>query len=172
MLGEVWILCGAGVSCKCFLTQTQTSFHTRDVVMDVREVLLENPLPNEASGFWVVRGDKVCGYVVAVTGLGLSCFMVAMERALNEMEAVLGRGRKIKFGRELNDMIQQQRLRLRLFTQPRFDSQGRIKGIEATEGRGFGSFQQLASLCGESKQQYMSAENEDKISVLPNFGFE
>ncbi|MCJ1279081.1 hypothetical protein MMC21_006903 [Puttea exsequens] len=77
--------------------------------MDVREVLLEGSLLSGASGSWIVREYKVCGYVVAMSSMRNSCFVAIMERALNETEAVIGHGRKIKFGEELNDMMNTER---------------------------------------------------------------
>ena len=91
LCGDVSILCGADVRCTGLLTQTNTSLHTGTTTMEVREILLAVPLAGGASGAWVVRDTKVCGYVVAVTGRGLSCFMVPMERAFKDIEAVFGK---------------------------------------------------------------------------------
>lgn len=100
--GDVQIMDTVNTRCGGFLTQTSVSIHTGQAVMDVREVLLDKPLSSGASGAWVVRENNVCGYVVAITGLGRSCFMVTMEHAFREMETI--HGKKVKFGNELRDL--------------------------------------------------------------------
>ena len=102
--GIVHILHSLDSRCVGHLTQPSTSFYTKNGVMDVREVVLETPLPIGASGSWIVRDSEVCGYVVAITGVGLSCFMVPMESAFQDIEAVFGQD--ILFGRELHEAIQ------------------------------------------------------------------
>ena len=99
--GGVQILCAANTFCRGFLTNTKASFHTQNAVMDVREVLLDGPPFAGSSGSWIVRDNKICGYVVAITGSGLSCFMVPMERALREIEAIFGQ--KVELNCEVNE---------------------------------------------------------------------
>ena len=106
--GAVLILHSIDSWCAGYLTQPSVSFHTKNGVMDVREIALETPLPSGASGSWVVRDSEVCGYVVAVTGIGLSCFMVPMESAFQDIEAVFGQ--EILFGQELHEAIQRHHL--------------------------------------------------------------
>jgi len=65
--GNVKILCGNRHSIG-YLTQTDASLQTRDGIMNVREIVLDEPLNSAASGSWVVRGCKVYGYIIAVTG--------------------------------------------------------------------------------------------------------
>ncbi|KAL2040354.1 hypothetical protein N7G274_006797 [Stereocaulon virgatum] len=89
--GDVSILCGADAHYNGLLTQTYTSLYMGTTTIEVREVLLNVPLVVGASGAWVVRGAKVCGYVIAVTSKKLSCFMVPMERAFKDIESVFGK---------------------------------------------------------------------------------
>ena len=89
--GDVSILCGADAHCNGLLMQTYTSLYMGTTTMEVREILLDVPLVVGASGAWVVRGAMVCGYVVAVTKMRFSCFMVPMERAFKDIEAVFGK---------------------------------------------------------------------------------
>ncbi len=105
--GNVQILDTVNTPCTGFLTQTSASIHTGQAVMDVREVLLDHPLSSGASGAWVVRGNHVCGYVVALSGSGRSCFMVTMEHAFREIETVYSK--KVKLGRELQDLAKENR---------------------------------------------------------------
>ena len=107
--GEVHILHGVEGRYSGFLTQPCVSFHMKNKVMDVREVALDTPLPCGASGSWVVRDYQVCGYIVAITGLGRSCFMVPMERAFQDIEAVFGQ--RIVFGWELHEAIRRLKVR-------------------------------------------------------------
>lgn len=107
--GDIWILCGAAIRCKGFLTQLRTSFHTKDAAIDCREVLLERCLPSGSSGAWIVRGDRVCGYVVAVTRSGLSCYMLSMVSTLDGIQRSLGNDRKVHFRAAVNDIISRQR---------------------------------------------------------------
>ena len=100
--GNVQILDTVNTSCTGFLTQTSATIHTGQAVMDVREVLLDHQLSSGASGAWVVRGNHVCGYVVALSGSGQSCFMVTMEHAFREIETVYSK--EVKLGRELQDL--------------------------------------------------------------------
>ena len=88
--GEVQITDTVDTFRAGFLTQTAASIHTAKAVMHVREILLHGVLSNGASGAWVIRGSDVCGYVVAATGSGRSCFMVPMECAFKELEAAFG----------------------------------------------------------------------------------
>ena len=97
--GNVQILDTVNTLCTGFLTQTSASIHTGQAVMDVREVLLHNPLSPGASGAWIVRENNVCGYIVAITKKRRSCFMVTMEHAFKEIETV--HSTKVKLGREL-----------------------------------------------------------------------
>ena len=90
--GEAHILHGVDSRYIGCLTQADVSFHTNGKVMHVREIVLDVPLPTGVSGSWVVRDHEVLGYVIAVSSKGLSCFMVSMERALRDIEAVLGEG--------------------------------------------------------------------------------
>lgn len=103
--GDVMILYSTNTYLKGYLTQTKMSLHTRTSVVDVREVLLEAPLLKGVSGSWVVRDDQVCGHVVAVTGSGLSCCVVPMERTLEDIEAVLGKN--VQFGRDSHKLEHQ-----------------------------------------------------------------
>jgi hypothetical protein len=89
--GDVSILCGADAHCNGLLMQTYTSLYMGTTTIEVREILLNIPLVVGASGVWVVRGAKVCGYVIAVTKRRFSCFMVPMERAFKDIEAVFGK---------------------------------------------------------------------------------
>lgn len=88
--GEVTILDSVDALSAGFLTQTAASIHTAKAVMHVREILLSGVLSNGASGAWVIRGREVCGYIVAATGSGKSCFMVPMYCAFEEIEAATG----------------------------------------------------------------------------------
>ena len=88
--GHVSIRRGTDKSCEGFLTQTSSSLHTWDSVIVVREILLDVELFEGASGSWVLRDDGVCGYIVAVMGSKLSCLMIPMERAFQDIEDVLG----------------------------------------------------------------------------------
>lgn len=88
--GEVQIMDRVDAVSAGFLTQTTASIHTAKAVMHVREILLSGVLSNGASGAWVIRGSDVCGYVVAATGSGESCFMVPMYCAFEEIEAAFG----------------------------------------------------------------------------------
>ena len=88
--GEVKIIDTVDALGAGFLTQTAVSIHTAKAVMHVREILLSGMLSNGASGAWVVRGSDVCGYVVAATGSGKSCFMVPMYCGFEEIEAAFG----------------------------------------------------------------------------------
>ena len=88
--GEVQIMDRVDAVSAGFLTQTTASIHTAKAVMHVREILLSGVLSNGASGAWVIRGSDVCGYVVAATGSGKSCFMVPMYCAFEEIEAAFG----------------------------------------------------------------------------------
>ena len=94
--GEVKIIDTVDALSAGFLTQTTASFHTAKAVMHVREILLSGVLSNGASGAWVVRGSDVCGYVVAATGSGKSCFMVPMYCAFEEIEAAFGAKPKLE----------------------------------------------------------------------------
>ena len=87
--GSVDIICRESITTG-YLTQTYASMHTRDGIMDVRQIVLDSPLPLAVSGAWVVRGSEVCGYIIAVTRRGLSCFMMPMQRAFKEIKVVLG----------------------------------------------------------------------------------
>ena len=97
--GKVQIMDRVDTVSAGFLTQTTASIHTAKAVMHVREILLDEMLSNGASGAWVKRGTDVCGYVVAATGSGKSCFMVPMDCAFKEIEAAFGV--KPKLGPEL-----------------------------------------------------------------------
>lgn len=99
--GSVSILSDARMPIIGFLTQTNVSFHTRDCVMDVREIALNSPLAGGASGSWVVRDDKLCGYIVAVAGTGMSGFMMPMQRAFKDIETTFGQ--EVKVGKDLVD---------------------------------------------------------------------
>ena len=88
--GEVKIIDTVDALSAGFLTQSAASIHTAKAVMHVREILLSGVLSNGASGAWVIRGSDVCGYVVAATGSGKSCFMVPMYCGLEEIEAAFG----------------------------------------------------------------------------------
>ena len=103
--GSVSILSDARMPIVGFLTQTNVSFHTRDCVMDVREIALNSPLAGGASGSWVVRDDKLCGYIVAVAGTGMSGFMIPMQRAFKDIETTFGH--KVKVGKDLIDFSPQ-----------------------------------------------------------------
>lgn len=89
--GEVSVLCEVDGCYSGFLTLSNASLQTRNGAMNVREVLLDSPLPLGSSGAWIIRGDRTCGYVVAVTRRGLSCFMIPIERAFQEIEIVFGK---------------------------------------------------------------------------------
>ena len=97
--GKVQIMDRVDAVSVGFLTQTTASIHTAKAVLHVREILLDEVLSNGASGAWVIRGTDVCGYIVAATGSGRSCFMVPMDCALKEIEATFGL--KPKLGPEL-----------------------------------------------------------------------
>ena len=97
--GKVQIIDRVDAVSAGFLTQTTASIHTAKAVMHVREILLDEVLSNGASGAWVTRGPDVCGYIVAATGSGRSCFMVPMECAFKEIESAIGV--KPKLGPEL-----------------------------------------------------------------------
>ncbi|KAK0507431.1 hypothetical protein JMJ35_009954 [Cladonia borealis] len=97
--GEVQIMDRVDALSAGILTQTTTSIHTAKAVMHVREILLDEVLSSGASGAWVIRGNDVCGYIVAATGSGRSCFMVPMDCAFKEIEAAFGV--KPKLGPEL-----------------------------------------------------------------------
>lgn len=86
--GEVSVLCEVDGCYNGFLTLSNASVHTINGAMIVREVLLDSPLPLGSSGAWIIRGDRTCGYVVAITRRGLSCFMIPIERAFQEIETV------------------------------------------------------------------------------------
>ena len=92
-----------------FLTQTAASIHTAQAVMHVREIVLSGALSDGASGAWVFRGSDVCGYVVAATGSGKSCFMVPMYCAFEEIEAAFGA--RPKLGVELADHSEEEVIR-------------------------------------------------------------
>ena len=89
--GEVSVLCEVDGCYNGFLTLSNASVHTKNGAMNVREVLLDSPLPLGSSGAWIIRGDRTCGYVVAITRRGLSCFMIPIERAFQEIEIVFGK---------------------------------------------------------------------------------
>lgn len=89
--GEVSVLCEVDGCYNGFLTLSNASVHTKNGAMNVREVLLDSPLPLGSSGAWIIRGNRTCGYVVAITRRGLSCFMVPIERAFQEIEIVFGK---------------------------------------------------------------------------------
>lgn len=103
--GNVLILCGANVCREGFLTQASASLYTGTSAMDVREILLDLPLPDGASGSWIVRDSQVCGYVVAVNDELHSCFMVSMELAFRDIETFFGS--PIEFGKSLNKQIRE-----------------------------------------------------------------
>ena len=90
--GEVDILHGFDSRYSGYLTQPDVAFFTSCKRMDVREIMLDIPLPSGVSGSWVVRDYEVLGYVVAVTSGASSCFMVPMERAFRDIETVFGQG--------------------------------------------------------------------------------
>ena len=100
--GDVQIMDTVDTLRTGFLTQTAASIHTAKAVMHVREILLHGVLSNGASGAWVIRGSDVCGYIVAATGSGRSCFMVPMYCAFKEIEAAFGV--KPKLGAELMNL--------------------------------------------------------------------
>lgn len=87
--GSVNVLCGAGTSCHGFLTQGKATIQTQQSIMDVREVLLDEPLVDGVSGSWIVRNSQLCGYIVAVTKRRLSCFMIGVEPTFQDIEAVI-----------------------------------------------------------------------------------
>ena len=97
--GEVQIMDRVDAVSVGFLTQTTASIHTAKAVLHVREILLDEVLSKGASGAWVIRGTDVCGYIVAATGSGRSCFMIPMDCAFKEIEATFGL--KPKLGPEL-----------------------------------------------------------------------
>ena len=97
--GKVLIMDRVDAFSAGFLTQTTASIHTAKAVMHVREILLDEVLSNGATGAWVKRGTDVCGYIVAATGSGRSCFMVPMDCAFKEIAAAFGV--KPKLGPEL-----------------------------------------------------------------------
>ena len=101
--GRVSIRSGTEKSCEGFLTQTSSSLHTLDAVIDVREILLDVELFEGASGSWVFRDDGVCGYIIAFMGSKLSCLMIPMEDAFQDIEEVLGG--KVQFSRNNEDAI-------------------------------------------------------------------
>lgn len=107
--GEVQIMDRVDAVSAGFLTQTSASIHTAKAVMHVREILLDEPLSNGASGAWVIRGIDVCGYIVAATGSGKSCFMVPMDCAFNEIEAASGA--KPKLGPQLGRLSEEDGVR-------------------------------------------------------------
>lgn len=94
--GEVSVLCEVDGCYSGFLTLSNASVHTENGAMNVREVLLDSPLPLGSSGAWIIRGDRTCGYVVAITRRGLSCFMIPIERAFREIEMVFGKKVKLR----------------------------------------------------------------------------
>ena len=94
--GEVQIMDTVDTIGTGFLTQTTASIHTATAVMHVREIRLHGALSKGASGAWVIRGSRVCGYVVAATGSGKSCFMVPMDCAFKEIEAAFGEKPKLE----------------------------------------------------------------------------
>ena len=104
--GEVKIIDAVDALSAGFLTQTAASLYTAKAVVHVREIMLSGVLSNGASGAWVVRGSEVCGYVVAVTGSGKSCFMVPMYCAFEEIEAATGA--KPKLGVEQLDTLDEE----------------------------------------------------------------
>ena len=105
--GPVSILLGTDASCEGYLTSPTASLHTEHALMNVREIMLKSALPQGASGTWVVRGAQVCGYVVALIGEGLSCFMIPMERTFREISELFGN--EVEFGPELHDRIRGKR---------------------------------------------------------------
>ena len=104
MAGPVSILLGIDASCDGYLTSPTASLHTEHALMDVREIMLKSTLPKGASGAWVVRGAKVCGYVVALIG-GLSCLMIPMERTFREIKELFHDD--VEFGLELHERIEE-----------------------------------------------------------------
>ncbi|KAK0507618.1 hypothetical protein JMJ35_010141 [Cladonia borealis] len=68
--------------------------------------MLKSTLPKGASGAWVVRGAKVCGYVVALIG-GLSCLMIPMERTFREIKELFHDD--VESGPELHERIRENR---------------------------------------------------------------
>lgn len=105
--GNVILLCGADERYLGYLTQTHLSIHTVGGELDVREIVLSDPLTPGASGSWIVRESQVCGYVVAVTNAGMSCLMLPMERALADIETTFGQS--VTIGHELNDAVRKER---------------------------------------------------------------
>ena len=106
MAGPVSILLGINTSCDGYLTSPTASLHTEHALMEVREIMLKSTLPKGASGAWVVRGAKVCGYVVASIG-GLSCLMIPMERTFREIKELFHDD--VGFGPELHERIRENR---------------------------------------------------------------
>jgi hypothetical protein len=109
--GNVILLCGADERHSGYLTQTHLSIHTVGGELDVREIVLSNPLTPGASGSWIVRESQVCGYVVAVTNAGRSCLMLPMERAFADIETTFGQS--VTIGHELNDAVRKERRQAR-----------------------------------------------------------
>ena len=109
--GNVILLCGADERHAGYLTQTHLSIHTVGGELDVREIVLSNPLTPGASGSWIVRESQVCGYVVAVTNAGRSCLMLPMERAFADIETTFGQS--VTIGHELNDAVREERRQAR-----------------------------------------------------------
>ena len=87
-----------------FLTQPNVSFHTKDMAMNVREIILIHPLPNNASGSWVTRDNELYGYIVASTASRRSAFMIPMENAFCDIENVFGR--RLMFGKDLLESLE------------------------------------------------------------------
>lgn len=87
--GDVSILCDG--SMKGYMTQSNASLHTGEFSMEVKEIILHSPIVSAASGSWIVRADRICGYIVAIDGKALSCFMMPMQRAFRDIESALGK---------------------------------------------------------------------------------
>ena len=105
--GPVSILLGIEASYDGYLTLPTASLHTEHALMEVREIMLKSTLPKGASGAWVVRGAKVCGYVVALIGEGLSCMMIPMERTFREIKELFHED--VEIGPELHERKRENR---------------------------------------------------------------
>ena len=109
--GAAVILCDVNGPLDGYITDTSGSIHTGISLMDVREILLDAPITDGASGSWVVRGSFVCGYIIAVTVSGRSCFMVPMQRTFENIEAAFGQ--KVLFGSETETVVRMHNSRMR-----------------------------------------------------------
>ncbi|KAK0611959.1 hypothetical protein B0T14DRAFT_531324 [Immersiella caudata] len=86
---EVWINSGISGVVRGWMTDCPVTLCLGHSTMDARQVIPEKPMTRGDSGAWVLKGNQVCGHVVAGRGSAPWVYIVPMDRIFADIRAVM-----------------------------------------------------------------------------------